>query len=141
MRILFKTNLKASLATITDGLGDQVFFGLERHMNYSALGRSKDSEREWNSVLSDMPGSELCHRMQLGFARLTKTVRIDNEPMLAIETPTHYLEEQNLECIQQLAVLGKREVRIIAAQIQQTSFVSPGCVHRQIEAKISHDLG
>ena len=87
-------------------------------MNYPALGRIENSKRKRNSILSNMSGSKLCHRMKLRFAGLAKPIGIDHESMLAIEAAAHRLEQQHLKRVKQLAVLRKSKVRIVAAEIQ-----------------------
>jgi hypothetical protein len=89
---LFEPDLKSPFAAFADRFGYQVLFLLKRHVNYPPLSRVQNSEGEGNTVFSNMTRRKFCHRMQLGFAGLAKTFRIDNKAMLSIETAAHDLK-------------------------------------------------
>jgi hypothetical protein len=138
--LLFEPHLKPPFATFSNRFGNQILFLLERHVNYAPLSRVKNTERKGNTVFPDMTGGEFRHRMELGFAGLPKSFRVDNEPVLPIKASTHYLKQQNFESIKQLSILRKGKARIGAAKIKKTTFVSPLGRHLEVETYTGNDL-
>src|SRR6185436_9854777 len=138
--MLFQSHLQTALATFADGLRRKIFFLLQREMNDPSLGRIQNSEGKWNAVLANMTGGKFRHRVKLGFARLTKSVGIDDEAMLSIKVASHRLKQNYLERVQQLTVLRKREMRIVAAEIQQAALIRPLGRDLRIETHLGDDL-
>jgi len=138
--MLFQSHLQTALTTFADGLRRKIFFLLQREMNDPSLGRIQNSERKWNAVLANMTGGKFRHRVELGFARLTKAVGIDDEAMLSIKVASHRLKQNYFERVQQLTVLGKREMRVVAAEIQQAALIRPLGRDLQIETHLGDDL-
>jgi len=108
-----KSNLKAAFAAVADGLGEEIFFLLQREVDDAALGGVENAEGKGASVFADLVGGKARHRVKLGLARLAKALGVDDEAVLAIETSSHRLKEQDLERIQQLSVLGESKMRIV----------------------------
>jgi hypothetical protein len=73
-----------------------------------------------------MSRGELRHRVELGFARLTKTVGVDDEAVLSIQAASQRLEKYHFKRVEELTVLSEREMSVFAFQIQYTTFVRPG---------------
>ena len=94
-------------------------------MDDAALGRVEDAEGERAAVLSDLIGGKACHRVKLGLAGLPKPLGVDDESMLAVELAAINLEKHDLKSIEQFAVLGQCEMRILAAEVQHAAFVGP----------------
>src|SRR5215213_3308107 len=109
-------------------------------MNYSTLGRIQNSERERDTILSNVAGGKFRHRVKLRLAGLTESLRIHYKAMLALEISAHDLKQEHLERIKQLAVLCESDVRICSDKIKQAAFVRPLRRDRKIQADAGDDL-
>ena len=87
-----------------------------------------------------MAGGELRHCMKLGLSRLTKSLRVDDESVLAIKVPAHDLKKQDLECIEKLAILGQGKTGIFAMEIEDTALIGPLRRHLELKTDVANDL-
>lgn len=138
---LFQYNSKPPVPTISDGLCDQVFFGLNSQMNHAAFSRIQHAEGKRRAVFTHLIAGETGHCLKFGFSGSPVTVGVNYKAVIAVELAAVDLKQKCLERIEHFAVFGQGKMSILTFQIQQAAFVSPLRRDFDIEAQIGYDLG